>query len=97
MSGMPLYLYHCASCGKEHELLQRFSDPPLTKCPSCGGKVEKKITSTGFQLKGGGWYKDGYATPKPEKKSEGEAKPGDSKTGEKKEQKKADPLKKKED
>ncbi len=63
---MPLYLYACQSCGKEHERLQKFSDPPLKKCPACGGKVAKKITSTSFLLKGGGWYKDGYASPKPE-------------------------------
>jgi predicted nucleic acid-binding Zn ribbon protein len=26
----------------------------------CGGKVKKLISSTSFQLKGGGWFKDGY-------------------------------------
>jgi len=76
---MPLYLYHCQSCGKEHELLRKFSDPPLKKCPACGGKLAKQLTATSFQLKGGGWYKDGYSTPKPGKKSEGESKPAEKK------------------
>ena len=56
---MPLYAYTCQSCGKEHEVIRKFSDPPLKKCPACGGKLTKKITATAFQLKGGGWYKDG--------------------------------------
>ena len=65
---MPLYLYLCQSCGKEHEAIRKFSDPPLKRCPACGGTLKKKITATSFQLKGGGWYKDGYSTPLPEKK-----------------------------
>lgn len=72
---MPLYAYLCQSCGTEQEVLRKFSDPPLKKCPACGGKLTKKITSTSFQLKGGGWYKDGYASAKPEKKSEPTAAP----------------------
>ncbi len=76
---MPLYLYHCQSCGREHEQLQKFSDPPLKHCPSCKGRLVKQITSTSFHLKGGGWYKDGYSSPRPEKKSEGEPKPAEKK------------------
>ncbi|MBI4125047.1 MAG: zinc ribbon domain-containing protein [Deltaproteobacteria bacterium] len=64
---MPLYEYHCAACQKDHEIIQKFSDPPLTVCPACGGKLEKKLSLSAFQLKGGGWYKDGYSTPPPKK------------------------------
>ena len=33
------------------------SDQPLKDCPSCGEpKLEKLVSSAGFQLKGGGWY-----------------------------------------
>ena len=71
---MPIYEYECLQCGKHHELIQKISDTPLIACPDCGGKTEKKLSQTGFQLKGGGWYADGYSTKKPsgESKTEGE-------------------------
>jgi len=54
---MPVYEYICPSCKKEFEEIQKFSDPPLKKCPHCGGKkVQKKMSLTSFQLKGTGWY-----------------------------------------
>ncbi|MBI4197267.1 MAG: zinc ribbon domain-containing protein [Deltaproteobacteria bacterium] len=62
---MPLYAYQCEACKKEHEVIQKFSDSPLKKCPFCGGRLNKKLTATSFQLKGGGWYKDGYSSVKP--------------------------------
>jgi len=41
---------------------RRISDEGSPPCPSCqGGQVKKRISQTAFQLKGGGWYKDGYA------------------------------------
>ena len=70
---MPIYEYRCASCNKDHEIIQKFSDVPLSICPACGGKLEKKLSLGGFQLKGGGWYKDGYTSSKPAKS----AKPSD--------------------
>jgi putative FmdB family regulatory protein len=63
---MPIYEYQCRKCGKIHEVTQKITDPPLTKCPDCGGKMEKLISLAGFQLKGGGWYKDGYSSARPE-------------------------------
>lgn len=68
--GMPIYEYLCQECGKEHEVIQKISDPPLLTCPSCGGKVDKKMSISSFQLKGGGWYSEGYASKKPEKRGE---------------------------
>ena len=42
------------------------SDKPVKVCPKCKArKVEKLISHTSFQLKGGGWYKDLYASQKP--------------------------------
>lgn len=67
---MPIYEYHCRSCGKDQEIIQKFSDKPLKICPSCGGKLEKKLSLSGFQLKGEGWFKDGYSSKKPGKKEE---------------------------
>lgn len=63
---MPIYVYGCRKCGAVEEHIQRFSDPPLTRCEACGGKLEKKVTSAAFHLKGGGWYRDGYASARPE-------------------------------
>lgn len=67
---MPIYEYHCQQCGKDHEIIQKFSDAPLTICPACGGALQKQMSLSGFQLKGGGWYKDGYSSPTPPKKEE---------------------------
>jgi len=63
---MPIYAYRCGACGAEEEHIQRFSDPPMKKCQSCGGKLARVVTAAAFHLKGGGWYKDGYATARPE-------------------------------
>ena len=42
------------------------SDKPIRTCPKCKAKkVEKLISQTSFSLKGGGWYSDLYAGPKP--------------------------------
>ena len=57
---MPLYEYQCKSCQNNFELRQKFSDPPASVCPECGGEVEKLISQSGFALKGKGWYGDGY-------------------------------------
>ncbi|MBI5300423.1 MAG: zinc ribbon domain-containing protein [Deltaproteobacteria bacterium] len=59
---MPIYEYGCVACGKHHEIIQKINEPLLTICPACGGKLEKKFSLSGFQLKGGGWYKDGYTS-----------------------------------
>ena len=58
---MPIYEYICHACGDEFEAIQKFSDNPLTQC-QCGkkGKVERKLSLSAFQLKGGGWYAQGY-------------------------------------
>lgn len=70
---MPIYEYRCASCEKEFEVIQKFSDPPIKKCEHCGGKVEKLISSSAFHLKGTGWYATDYA--KKDKKAKDPGKP----------------------
>jgi putative FmdB family regulatory protein len=64
---MPVYEYECKACGRDFEYQQRMSDPDKTTCEACGGALERLISRTAFSLKGGGWYKDLYASPKPEK------------------------------
>jgi putative FmdB family regulatory protein len=63
---MPIYEYACNACGHRFEEWQKMSDPPVRTCPKCKAKkVEKLISQTSFTLKGGGWYSDLYAGPKP--------------------------------
>ncbi len=58
---MPVYEYECKKCGQVHEVWQSLKDAPLSECPECGGDVAKIISRSSFQLKGGGWYADGYS------------------------------------
>lgn len=84
---MPIYEYECLKCRKSHELMQKFSDPPLTVCPDCGGEVKKLISSTSFVLKGSGWYVTDYARKGSDKPGEPAKKEGaaDAKEGAKSE------------
>ncbi len=61
---MPIYEYACSGCGKVHEIMQRITEDPLTKCPDCGGEMKKLISNTTFVLKGSGWYMTDYASNK---------------------------------
>ena len=58
---MPLYEYQCESCGNRFERIQKFSDPPLSACPTCGQPIEKLVSSPAIQFKGSGWYITDYA------------------------------------
>jgi len=54
---MPTYEYQCKSCKYHFEEFQKITDSPLEKCPQCGNKVERLITSGGGLLfKGNGFY-----------------------------------------
>ena len=58
---MPLYEYACTQCGQQVEKIQKFSDPPLTKCEKCGGRLKQLLSSPAIQFKGSGWYVTDYA------------------------------------
>lgn len=58
---MPLYEYQCKQCHSLTERIQKFSDPPLTTCPHCGGDLEQLISAPAVQFKGSGWYVTDYA------------------------------------
>jgi putative FmdB family regulatory protein len=57
---MPLYEYQCEKCGR-FELIKKFSDEPVQTCPTCGGPVQKLLSSPAIQFKGTGWYVTDYA------------------------------------
>src|ERR1700734_2761731 len=58
---MPFYEYECQNCKFYSELMQKMSDPPLEKCPSCGKKtMQKLISAPVFRLKGSGWYETDF-------------------------------------
>lgn len=54
---MPTYEYACKDCGRHLEVVQSFSDEPLTKCEVCGGQLRKVFGSVGIVFKGSGFYK----------------------------------------
>jgi putative FmdB family regulatory protein len=87
---MPMYEYKCQGCGQVFELLQRFSDEPLTTHEACGGAVERLISAPGLHFKGSGWYitdyaRGGGASPANSAKNGGsESGSGESKSGESK-------------
>lgn len=56
---MPIYNYECKKCGKKYELIQPMNTKKI-EC-SCGSYADKVPSLTNFQLKGGGWAKDGYS------------------------------------
>lgn len=64
---MPVYEYHCESCGKRLEKIQKFSDPALTQCEVCGGPLKKVLSAPALIFKGTGWYVTDYAGKKQEK------------------------------
>jgi putative FmdB family regulatory protein len=59
---MPLYEYECGACGLRFEIIQKFSDEPVTVCNKCGkGPVHKLLSAPAIQFKGSGWYITDYA------------------------------------
>ncbi len=60
---MPVYEYECGSCGGRFEVMQKFSDPPVSSCTLCKkGSVRKVLSPAAFVLKGSGWYATDYAS-----------------------------------
>ena len=83
---MPIYEYECRGCGEVHEFIQKFSDSPKRKCPSCGKlRLKKLISAAAFHLKGDGWYvtdfrDKGKSKDKDREKSDSSESSGDSKS-----------------
>jgi putative FmdB family regulatory protein len=67
---MPFYEYECQACKYYAEVMQKISDPPLTRCPSCGKRALKKLLSVPvFRLKGAGWYETDFKSDKETKRN----------------------------
>ena len=54
---MPTYQYACTECGDQLEMVQKFSDDPLTVCPACSGRLRKVFSPVGIVFKGSGFYR----------------------------------------
>jgi len=71
---MPIYEYECLDCHRRFEKLQKLSDKPCKKCPTCGGPLRKLVSSPAIQFKGEGFYITDYAKKNsPETESKGKA------------------------
>src|SRR5579863_2830583 len=67
---MPFYEYECSHCRYYSEVLQKITDKPLKKCPSCGRNTFKKLISAPvFRLKGSGCYETDFKTDKDNKRN----------------------------
>jgi putative FmdB family regulatory protein len=77
---VPTYQYTCTECGEPVEAVQKFTDPPLTVCEACGGRLRKVFSPVGIVFKGSGFYRtdsrNGASANAPAK--EKEKAPGDS-------------------
>jgi putative FmdB family regulatory protein len=58
---VPLYEYECQACHGRLEAIQKFSDPPKTRCPKCMGRLKRLLSAPGIHFKGSGWYITDYA------------------------------------
>jgi putative FmdB family regulatory protein len=56
---VPTYQYTCTNPEGKHafEVVQSFSDAPVSVCPECGAPVRKVYGSVGVVFKGSGFYR----------------------------------------
>jgi len=85
---MPLYEYECDQCGMTFEVMQKFSDAPLSAHEVCGGRLRRLISPPGLQFKGTGWYITDYSR----KGGNGSEKGGSEKTSSEKKSETAKPA-----
>jgi putative FmdB family regulatory protein len=87
---VPTYQYACTECGEQSEVIQKFTDDPLTVCSACGGRLRKVFSPVGIVFKGSGFYRtDSRAAANGAKQNgsrgagetSGDSKAADSKSG----------------
>jgi len=80
---VPTYQYTCTECGEPVEAVQKFSDPPLTVCENCGGRLRKVFSPVGIVFKGSGFYRtdsrNGSSKDKPATTTSSDGKPSSDK------------------
>jgi putative FmdB family regulatory protein len=54
---VPTYQYACTDCAERLEVVQSFTDGPLSACSSCGGRLRKVFSPVGIVFKGSGFYR----------------------------------------
>jgi putative FmdB family regulatory protein len=90
---MPFYEYECQACKYYAEVMQKISDAPLTRCPSCGKRALKKLVSVPvFRLKGSGWYETDFKSDKENRRNLHGAEKEEAKAESKTEAKEAKPA-----
>ena len=81
---MPTYQYACTECGEQLEVVQKFSDNPLTVCPGCEGRLRKVFSPVGIVFKGSGFYRtdsrSGNGSAPKEKAGDSSSSSADAKT-----------------
>src|ERR1041385_4045266 len=89
---MPIYEFECTKCKAHTEVFQKLNDKQPTKCPKCGGKLERLISAPAIQFKGSGFYLTDYGRSgqKAAEKSEREATSSEAKKSDKSEKKSKD-------
>lgn len=78
---MPLYEYECEACAHRFEVIQKFSDAPISVCPKCGGAVHKLLSSPAIQFKGSGFYLTDYGRGTGSKSESANTKAGKAESG----------------
>lgn len=71
---MPKYEYACKSCGERLEVVQSFTDDPLTECPACGGVLRKVFSAPAISFKGKGFYRTDNRQGRPSTETKPETK-----------------------
>jgi putative FmdB family regulatory protein len=71
---VPTYQYACTVCAQRLEVVQRFSDDPLTDCPACAGRLRKVFSAVGVVFKGSGFYRTDSRAAAAASNGKGEAK-----------------------
>ncbi len=58
---MPIYAYHCVSCGNNFDLKQGFDAHTETPCPLCDDTARRRFVAPTVIYKGSGFYTTDYA------------------------------------